>query len=92
MQYVYGRVAVATWRIAVERVLDAGLPVTGDHLRAALEGFRNVDVEGFATVGYTAADHRPQSGAWVTELAATGALRTVGPRLALGLQPGWLGW
>lgn len=92
VQYVYGRVAVATWKLAVERLLDQGRPVTGPNLRAMLESFRGVDVEGFAAVSYTAADHRPQSGARITQLRAGGRMEAIGQPLSLSLQPGWLGW
>ena len=92
MQYVYGRVAVATWKLAVERLLDQRKPVTGGNLRDALESFRNVDIEGFATIGYTATDHRPQSGARITRLGPRGRMDTIGQPLALSLQGGWLGW
>jgi len=92
VQYVYGRVAVATWKLAVERLLDQGRPVTGGNLRDVLEGFRNVDIEGFATIGYTATDHRPQSGARITRLGPHGRMETIGQPLALSLQSGWLGW
>jgi hypothetical protein len=92
VQYVYGRVAVATWKLAVERLLDQHRPVTGPNLRETLEAFRNVDIEGFATIGYTATDHRPQSGARITRLGAHGRMETIGQPLALSLQSGWLGW
>jgi hypothetical protein len=92
VQYVYGRVAVATWKLAVERLLDQRKPVTGTNLRDVLESFRNVDIEGFATIGYTATDHRPQSGARITRLGPRGRMETIGQPLALSLQSGWLGW
>jgi serine/threonine protein kinase len=92
VQYVYGRVAVAAWKIAVERLIDQGKPVTGPNLRQVLEAFRNVDVEGFATIGYSAADHRPQSGARITQLGPHGRMETIGQPLSLSLQTGWLGW
>ncbi|HET9623104.1 MAG TPA: bifunctional serine/threonine-protein kinase/ABC transporter substrate-binding protein [Kofleriaceae bacterium] len=92
VQYVYGRVAVATWKIAVERLLDAGKPVTGPNLRAMLETFRNVDVEGFATIGYSADDHRPQSTARIARLGPHGKMEQVGQPMSLSLQSGWLGW
>ncbi|HEX7838416.1 MAG TPA: ABC transporter substrate-binding protein, partial [Kofleriaceae bacterium] len=92
VQYVYGRVAVATWKLAVERLLDQGRPVTGPDLRDTLESFRSVDIEGFATIGYTAADHRPQSGARITRLGPRGRMETIGQPLSLSLQSGWLGW
>ncbi|HEY0483670.1 MAG TPA: bifunctional serine/threonine-protein kinase/ABC transporter substrate-binding protein, partial [Kofleriaceae bacterium] len=86
VQYVYGRVAVATWKLAVARLLERGEPVTGANLRDMLEGFRNVDVEGFATIGYTRADHRPQSGARITRLGPHGRMETIGQPLSLSLQ------
>jgi hypothetical protein len=92
VQYVYGRVAVGTWKIAVERLLDQGKPVTGANLRAMLETFHNVDIEGFATIGYTPTDHRPQSGARVTRLGPRGRMESVGQPMSLSLQHGWLGW
>lgn len=92
VQYVYGRVAVATWKLAVERVIDRGLPVTGPNLRAVLEELRNVDVEGFATIGYSATDHRPQSGVRVARVDRQGRLELIGQPLSLSLQAGWLGW
>jgi hypothetical protein len=92
VQYVYGRVAVGTWKLAVERLLDQRTPVTGPNLRAMLETFHNVDIEGFATIGYTATDHRPQSGARVTQLGPHGRMEPIGQPMALSLQSGWLGW
>jgi hypothetical protein len=92
VQYVYGRVAVAAWKIAVERLLDEGKPVTGPNLRATLEAFRHVDVEGFATIDYTPTDHRPQSGAQIARLGPHGRMETVGQPMSLSLQNGWLGW
>jgi hypothetical protein len=92
VQYIYGRVAVGTWKLAVERVLERGQPVTGATLRAALETFHNVDIEGFATIGYTPTDHRPQSGARVTQLGPHGKMEPIGQPMALALQAGWLGW
>ncbi|HEY0189665.1 MAG TPA: ABC transporter substrate-binding protein, partial [Kofleriaceae bacterium] len=92
VQYVYGRVAVATWKLAVERLLDAGRPVTGPNLRAMLESFRRVDVDGFATVSYSATDHRPSSSARLAKLGPHGHLDPVGQPMSLSLQPSWLGW
>lgn len=92
VQYVYGRVAVATWKLAVERVIDRGLPVTGPNLRSVLEDLRNVDVEGFATIGYSPTDHRPQSSARVARVDRRGQLEPIGQPLSLSLQAGWLGW
>ncbi|HSR98073.1 MAG TPA: bifunctional serine/threonine-protein kinase/ABC transporter substrate-binding protein [Kofleriaceae bacterium] len=92
VQYVYGRVAVAAWRLAVERLLAERKPITGGNLRAMLETFQSVDVEGFATISYTATDHRPQSGVRVTQLGPRGRMETIGPPMSLSLQSGWLGW
>ena len=92
VQYVYGRVAVGTWKLAAERLLDQGKPVTGANLRAMLESFHNVDIEGFATIGYTPTDHRPQSGARVTQLGPHGRMEGMGQPMSLSLQTGWLGW
>ena len=92
VQYVYGRVAVATWKIAVERVIDRGLPVNGPNLKDVLEEMRNVDVEGFATIGYSPVDHRPQSAARVARVDGRGRLEMIGQPLSLSLQAGWLGW
>lgn len=92
VQYVYGRVAVATWKLAVERLLDQGRPVTGPELRDLLEGFHGIDIEGFATIGYTATDHRPQSGARISRLGPHGRMETIGQPLSLSLQGDWLGW
>lgn len=92
VQYVYGRVAVATWKLAVERVVDQRQLVTGASLQAAFESFRHVDIEGFATIGYSRSDHRPQSGARVVQLNGDGQLHMIGPPLSLSLQEDWLGW
>ncbi|HEX4418196.1 MAG TPA: ABC transporter substrate-binding protein [Kofleriaceae bacterium] len=92
VQYVYGRVAVAAWKLAVERLLDSGKPVTGPNLRAVLESFRHVDVEGFATIGYSTTDHRPQSSARIARLGPHGRMDAVGQPMSLSLQSGWLGW
>ncbi|MGH9885492.1 MAG: hypothetical protein ACREBE_08185 [bacterium] len=51
-----------------------------------------MDVEGFATISYTATDHRPQSGVRVTQLGPRGRMETIGPPMSLSLQSGWLGW
>jgi hypothetical protein len=90
--YVYGRVAVAAWKIAVERLLDQGKPITGSNLRASFESFENVDIEGFASVSYSPSDHRPQSGARIARVGANGSLEPVGQPLSLSLQGTWLGW
>lgn len=92
VQYVYGYVAVATWRAAVEAALDAGLPVTGDNLRIALERFQQRSIDGLATLSYSGVDRRPQSSARVYMLGASGSLEQVGQPISISLQSDWLGW
>jgi Periplasmic binding protein len=92
VQYVYGYVAVATWRAAVEAALDAGLPVTGDNLRVVLERFQQRSIDGLATLSYSGTDRRPQSGARVYVLGSGGKLEQVGQPISIPLQPDWLGW
>lgn len=92
VQYVYGYVAVSTWRAAVESALDAGLPVTGENLRVALERFQQRSIDGLATLSYSGTDHRPQSSARVYMLGASGKLEQVGQPISISLQSDWLGW
>lgn len=92
VQYVYGYVAVLTWRAAVEAALDAGLAVTGDNLRIALERFQQQSIDGLATISYSPTDHRPQSAARVYTLGTSGRLEQVGQPRSIALQSEWLGW
>jgi hypothetical protein len=91
-EYVGGYATADLWRIAAEAALAAGLPVTGPNLRRTLEGFRDVDVDGFATVSYSPADHRPAGSARIYRLVASGALQAVGQSIAIPLEPDWIGW
>ncbi len=81
----------STWKLAVERLLDQGRPVTGPNLRATLESFRQVDVECFAAITYSATDYPPPIRRARLRLAASGHLEATG-QSSLSLQPGWLGW
>lgn len=90
--YVAGYVAAQAWRDAVENVVDAGQPVTGDNLRAAYERFRQKSIDGFATLTYSPTDHRPQAAARVYVLGPTGTLDKVGQPLSIELKDDWLGW
>jgi hypothetical protein len=92
VQYVYGYVAVATWRAAVEAALDAGLPVNGENLRVVLERFQQRSIDGLATLSYSGLDRRPQSSARVYMLGASGRLEQVGQPISIALQSDWLGW
>lgn len=92
VQYVYGYVAVSTWRAAVEAALDAGLPISGENLRVALEHFQQRSIDGLATLSYSAVDRRPQSSARVYVQGASGKLEQVGQPISISLQSDWLGW
>ncbi len=92
VQYVYGFVAGAAWRAAVEAALDAGVKPTGESLRAELERFQLRAMEGLATISYMPTDHRPQSSARVYVLGQTGRLEPVGQPISIALQSDWLGW
>lgn len=90
--FVHGYVAAATWKAAVESVLDAREPVTGETIRLALETFQQRSIAGLASVSYSATDHRPQASVRVYTLGPKGALSRVGQPLSVSLQPAWLGW
>lgn len=91
-EYVAGFVAAAAWRAAAESVLDGGLPLTGDNLRAALETFQSRPIETFASLSFSPTDHRPQSTSRVYQLAPSGKLASMGQPVSIALQPDWLGW
>jgi hypothetical protein len=80
------------WERGVTAVVDANQPVNGANLRAALEGLRNVDLDGFARVSFTDADHRPQATGRIYRLAASAALEPVGQPVAVPLPANALGW
>ncbi|HEU4537504.1 MAG TPA: ABC transporter substrate-binding protein, partial [Polyangiaceae bacterium] len=91
--YVQGYASALAFRIAVERALDRGLPVTGENLKAALESFENVETGGLTDrLSFRPDDHRPQSAVTVYKLAPGGALVTERSESAISLQNGWLGW
>jgi hypothetical protein len=99
VQYVYGYVAVAAWRAAVESSLDAGEHVDADSLTRSFERFQERSIDGLVTISYSATDHRPQSNARVYVVAPAGPggagqgrLDPVGQPLGIALQPDWLGW
>lgn len=92
VQYVYGYVAAATWKAAMVKLIDQGLPITSANLKQVMETFHNQDIEGFGAVSYSATDHRPQSTGRLYQLAANGKLQQVAQPISIALQPGWLGW
>ncbi|MCU0694211.1 MAG: ABC transporter substrate-binding protein, partial [Polyangiaceae bacterium] len=93
VRYVQGHVSVLMWKTAVERVVDSGIPVTGENLRAALEGFRDVPMFNLsAAVSFTSADHRPQSTVSFYKIGAGGTIVHEPPERTISLQPSWLGW
>ncbi len=90
--YVAGYVAADAWHAAAEAALDEGHQPTGVALRGAFEKFSQRSIDGFATLTYTATDHRPQASARVYVLAAGGKLDKVGQPLSIALDDAWLGW
>jgi Periplasmic binding protein len=91
--YVQGYVSALAFRVAAERVLDQGRPLTGETLKNALETFDNVDTGGLTDrLSFRPNDHRPQSAVTVYKVDANGALITERPSRALSLQDDWLGW
>jgi ABC-type branched-subunit amino acid transport system substrate-binding protein len=92
VQYVSGYVAVAMWKQAVEAIIDSGKKVDGETLRTTLETFAQRNIDGLATVSFTATDHRPQSASRIYTLAPGGKIEPVGQPLSVALQREWLGW
>ncbi|WP_159397307.1 bifunctional serine/threonine-protein kinase/ABC transporter substrate-binding protein [Sorangium cellulosum] len=97
--YVQGHAAALMWREAVERAIDAGhTRPTGEHLKAALEGFNNVVLDGMTAgpISFSPSDHRPQANESVYVLAAGEpdgrlALKFV-DQVSIKLDPKWLGY
>jgi branched-chain amino acid transport system substrate-binding protein len=95
VQYVQGYVAAMLWRRGVERALDSGAKVIdGEALKAALETFKSVDMEGLTAgkISFSPTDHRPQSGELLFTMDATGHFVSSGDNPAFPLLPDWLGW
>jgi ABC-type branched-subunit amino acid transport system substrate-binding protein len=92
VQYVYGYVAVAAWRAAIEGALDAGEEVTAGAISRSFEHLQQHSVDGLANISYSDADHRPQATARVYVVRPTGKLEPIGQAASVALQADWLGW
>jgi branched-chain amino acid transport system substrate-binding protein len=92
VRYVQGYVNVLLFRIGVDKVITAGLPITGDNIKAALEGLMGVDTGGLTGhLAFTPLDHRPQSTEQVYKFNAMGQLVPESQR-TITMEDGWLGW
>lgn len=90
-RYVQGYVNMLTFRIAVEKVIRAGKPVTGETLKEALDSFSGVDTGGLTkSLTFTPRDHRPQS----TErfYKVSDGRFVLEAERSIVLEDGWLGW
>lgn len=97
--YVQGHAAALMWREAVERAIDAGhTHPTGEDLKAALEGFQNVVLDGMTAgpISFSATDHRPQANESVYAISASVDGGGVGFRFvdhcSIELDAKWLGY
>jgi len=93
VRYVQGYVSALLWRLAVERVLEAGKPVDGMALRDAFESFEQVDTGGLtAPLTFHPEDHRPQSSESIYKISAEHTLVFEPPARQIYLERDWLGW
>jgi hypothetical protein len=93
VRYVDGYLYAYLFRLAVQNVINAGLPVTGDNLWNEFQSFNNVESGGLTSpVTFTSADHRPQSTEFIYTLAEGGAIVNVPPDRTIFLQNEWLGY
>ncbi|WP_437878904.1 protein kinase domain-containing protein [Sorangium sp. So ce513] len=100
--YVQGHAAALMWRVAVERAIDAGHESpTGEDLKAALEGFQNVVLDGMTAgpISFSPTDHRPQANESVYVINAGSAGADAGgvvfrfvDHYSIELDPKWLGY
>jgi branched-chain amino acid transport system substrate-binding protein len=92
VRYVQGYVNVLMFKAAAERVISEGKPVTGEHIKAALESFSGLDTGGLTgRLTFTPDDHRPQSSESIYKLNAAGQLVLESQR-TIALDDLWLGW
>lgn len=92
VRYVQGYTMFLMWRIAVERVVDAGLAIDGPNLKNALETFRDVSMRGLsAPLTITPTDHRPTRGAMIYKIDDTGAPAFL-TQSEIELREEWKGW
>ena len=92
VRYVQGYVTFLIWKIAVERVIDANLEITGSNIKDELEKFKKVSTDGLtAPITITPADHRPTSGATIYTINKYGLLEYKA-EADIELKNEWLGW
>jgi ABC-type branched-subunit amino acid transport system substrate-binding protein len=94
VRYVQGYVAALMWHKGMLAAIKAGhRQPSGEDLKTALETFSNVDMQGLTadTIGFSATDHRPQSGENIYKLDKNGQFVFV-KRYSISLVPEWLGW
>jgi hypothetical protein len=94
VRYVQGYAAALMWEKGMTAAVLAGhRNPTGNDLKEAFEKFNNIDMGGVtsATIGFTAKDHRPQSGESIYKLDSNGQLTFVS-RYNIPLVDDWLGW
>ncbi|MDF2696092.1 MAG: serine/threonine protein kinase [Labilithrix sp.] len=90
-RYVQGYVNMLIFKIAAEKVLRSGKPLTGETLKEALDTFAGVDTGGLTTsLTFTPKDHRPQS----TErfYKVSGGRFVLEAERSVVLEDSWLGW
>ncbi|KYF63248.1 hypothetical protein BE11_03375 [Sorangium cellulosum] len=97
--YVQGHAAALMWRKAVERAVDAGHESpTGEDLKAALETFQNVVLDGMTAgpISFSPTDHRPQANESVYAISARadagGVVFRFVDQYSIELDPKWLGY
>ncbi|WP_420894981.1 ABC transporter substrate-binding protein [Sorangium cellulosum] len=97
--YVQGHAAALMWRKAVERAIEAGHESpTGEDLKAALESFQNVVLDGMTAgpISFSPTDHRPQANESVYAVSARtdagGVVFRFVDQYSIELDPKWLGY
>jgi hypothetical protein len=93
IRYVQGYVNVLIFKLAVERVIAAKKPLTGDTIKEALETFNQVSTGGLTDhISFSERDHRPQSTETIYKFDGAGALVNEPPDRTIYLEESWLGW
>jgi len=93
VRYVQGYVSAHIFRIAIERIIAAGKPITGPNVKEALESFVQVDTGGLSDkLSFGPSDHRPQSTETIYKFGNDGTLVAEPPSRTIALDSHWLGW
>ncbi|WXB13902.1 ABC transporter substrate-binding protein [Pendulispora albinea] len=93
VNYVKGYVSALVFRMAVERVLDAGKTVTAQNVKEAYESFASVGTGGLTeNLAFRPEDHRPQGTVYVYKFSPAGELLSEPPPRLTKLDRSWLGW